>query len=200
MNEGIIAGKGSNTFAPSANVTGSEAAKMLLVALGYNTTYEKIGGANWQTATDVLANQAGLYDELGSMNTSDPLTRDNAAQMIYNTLNANKVKYELVPTVSANGQVTMTAQRVNVTKEVGGTTHNVTMLEDAFDAVKVEDRRGRQRVRRREPPPRRTAPPWTRARPSWSSPTATSSPPSRAAPTPSPPAAPTCWASPSPCM
>ena len=138
VNEGIIAGKGNNTFAPSANVTGSEAAKMLLVALGYNTTYEKIGGANWQTATDVLANQAGLYDELGSMNTSDPLTRDNAAQMIYNTLNANKVKYELVPTVSANGQVTMTAQRVNVTKEVGGTTHNVTMLEDAFDAVKVE--------------------------------------------------------------
>lgn len=138
VNEGIIAGKGNNTFAPSANVTGSEAAKMLLVALGYNTTYEKIGGATWQTTTDVLANKAGLYKDLGSMNTSEPLTRDNAAQMIYNTLNAVKVKYEMVPGISTNGQVTMTAQRVNVTKDVNGTTHDVTMLEDAFDAVKVE--------------------------------------------------------------
>ena len=138
VQQGIIAGKGNNTFAPAANVTGSEAAKMLLVALGYNTTYEKIGGATWQTTTDVLANKAGLYKDLGSMNTSEPLTRDNAAQMIYNTLNAVKVKYEMVPGISANGQVTMTAQRVNVTKDVNGTTHDVTMLEDAFDAVKVE--------------------------------------------------------------
>ena len=45
VQQGIIAGKGNNTFAPAANVTGSEAAKMLLVALGYNATYEKIGGA-----------------------------------------------------------------------------------------------------------------------------------------------------------
>ncbi len=44
----------------------------------------------------------------------------------------------MVPGISANGQVTMTAQRVNVTKDVNGTTHDVTMLEDAFDAVKVE--------------------------------------------------------------
>ena len=72
------------------------------------------------------------------MNTSEPLTRDNAAQMIYNTLNAVKVKYEMVPGISANGQVTMTTQRVNVTKTENGTTKNVTMLEDAFNAVKVE--------------------------------------------------------------
>ena len=115
VQQGIIAGKGNNTFAPAANVTGSEAAKMLLVALGYNATYEKIGGATWQVTTDVLANKAGLYKDLEGMNTSDPLTRDNAAQMIYNTLNATMVKYEMVPGISANGQVTMTTQRVNVT-------------------------------------------------------------------------------------
>ena len=138
VQQGIIAGKGNNTFAPSANVTGSEAAKMLLVALGYNTTYEKIGGATWQVSTDVLANQAGLYEDLSGMNTSAALTRDQAAQMIYNTLNADLVKYEMVPGISSNGQVTMTTQRVNVTKTVNGDTKNVTMLEDAFNAVKVE--------------------------------------------------------------
>ena len=138
VQQGIIAGKGNNTFAPSANVTGSEAAKMLLVALGYNTTYEKIGGATWQVSTDVLANQAGLYEDLSGMNTSAALTRDQAAQMIYNTLNADLVKYEMVPGISSNGQVTMTTQRVNVTKTVNGTTKNVTMLEDAFNAVKIE--------------------------------------------------------------
>ena len=135
VQQGIIAGKGNNTFAPAANVTGSEAAKMLLVALGYNATYEGIGGATWQVTTDVLANKAGLYKDL----TSDPLTRDNAAQMIYNTLNATMVKYEMVPGISANGQVTMTTQRVNVTKTIdGGKTVNVTLLGDKFNTKDID--------------------------------------------------------------
>ena len=125
VDRSIIAGKGNNTFAPSANVTGSEAAKMLLVALGYNPAYEGIGGATWQITTDVLANQAGLYDELDGMNTSAPLTRDQAAQMIYNTLNANVVSYSW--TLNANGS-TIAVQNKS-TK---------TLLEDKFDAVKVE--------------------------------------------------------------
>ena len=125
VDRSIIAGKGNNTFAPSANVTGSEAAKMLLVALGYNPAYEGIGGATWQITTDVLANQAGLYDELDGMNTSAPLTRDQAAQMIYNTLNANVVSYSW--TLNANGS-TIAVQ--NKSSE--------TLLEDKFGAVKVE--------------------------------------------------------------
>ena len=125
VDRGIIAGRGDGTFAPSANVTGSEAAKMLLVALGYNTKYEGIGGATWQTTTDVLANLAGLYDDLEDMNTSTPLTRDNAAQMIYNALDADTVDYSW--TYNANGT------SVAVQKKTG-----LTMLEDKFNAIKVE--------------------------------------------------------------
>ena len=125
VDRSIIAGKGNNTFAPSANVTGSEAAKMLLVALGYNPAYEGIGGTTWQITTDVLANQAGLYDDLDGMNTSAALTRDQAAQMIYNTLNANVVSYSW--TLNANGS-TIAVQNKS-TK---------TLLEDKFGAVKVE--------------------------------------------------------------
>ena len=129
VQQGIIAGKGNNTFAPSAQVTGSEAAKMLLVAVGYNTTYEGIGGATWQVSTDVLANQVGLYKGLETINTSAALTRDQAAQMIYNALNAEMVKYEIVPGVSTNGQIVANTQR----QETGET-----LLEKAFKAVKVE--------------------------------------------------------------
>ena len=129
VQQGIIAGKGNNTFAPADQVTGSEAAKMLLVAVGYNTTYEGIGGATWQVSTDVLANQVGLYKGLETINTSAPLTRDQAAQMIYNALNAEMVKYEIVPGVSSNGQIVANTQR----QETGET-----LLEKAFKAVKVE--------------------------------------------------------------
>lgn len=129
VQQGIIAGKGNNTFAPSAQVTGSEAAKMLLVAVGYNTTYEGIGGATWQVSTDVLSNQVGLYKGLETINTSAALTRDQAAQMIYNALNAEMVKYEIVPGVSTNGQIVANTQR----QETGET-----LLEKAFKAVKVE--------------------------------------------------------------
>ncbi len=138
VDQGIIAGRGNNTFGPSDNVTGSEAAKMLLVALGYNATYEGIGGATWQTTTDVRANQAGLYKDLETMNTSAPLNRDDACQMIYNALMATEVKYELVPSISADGQISMVAQRTNVTKNVGGTTKDVTLLNDKFNTLDLD--------------------------------------------------------------
>ena len=53
---GIVAGKGDGTFAPNDTVTASEAAKMLLVALGYSAEYEKMIGGSWAVATNVLAN------------------------------------------------------------------------------------------------------------------------------------------------
>ena len=58
--------------------------------------------------------------------------------MIYNTLNATMVKYEMVPGISANGQVTMTTQRVNVTKTENGDTKNVTLLSDKFNTLDID--------------------------------------------------------------
>ena len=124
VDRGIIAGRGDGTFGPSDSVTGSEAALMLLVALGYNSANEGIGGATWQTTTDVLANRAGLYENLENINTSQALTRDQAAQMIYNVLNAETVTYSY--THNPNGTTTV----LNRTGK--------TMLEDVFDAIRVE--------------------------------------------------------------
>ena len=125
VNRGIIAGRGDGTFGPSDNVTGSEAAKMLLVALGYNTEYEGIGGSTWEITTNSLANLAGLYEGLETINPSEPLTRDNAAQMIYNVLNANVVSYNW--TFNTNGNTVAVQDK-----------SDETLLENAFGVVIVE--------------------------------------------------------------
>ena len=74
-----MAGRGDGTFAPNDTVTMAEAAKMLLVAIGYNADIEGYVGANWQINTDVKANQEDLYEGITATNTSVDLTRDNAA-------------------------------------------------------------------------------------------------------------------------
>ena len=70
---GIIAGRGNGKFDPDAGVTGSEAAKMILTALGYRSEIEGFTGANWAVNVNVRANQKGLFDEL-SINPSEGLT------------------------------------------------------------------------------------------------------------------------------
>ena len=86
--KGIVSGVGGGRFNPSGNVTATEAAKMLLVALGYNADVEKYNGPNWDLYVNVQANQDGLYEDLETIDTGAALTRDNAAQMIWNALNA----------------------------------------------------------------------------------------------------------------
>ena len=84
----IISGRGNGTFDPNATVTVAEAAKMVLTALGYDADVFMLTGNNWQVNTDINANNAKLYKDLTGVTSSSPLTRDNAAQLIYNGLNA----------------------------------------------------------------------------------------------------------------
>ena len=128
-NLGIVAGRGDGTFAPNETVTGSQAAKMLLVAAGYQSAIEGFTGANWEVATNVRANQVGLYKDLKTVNPSDGLTRDNAAQMVYNALNVTEVSYKYTLVADGKGGFN------SVTELVKG---DETVLEDKFGAVKVE--------------------------------------------------------------
>ena len=89
---GIIAGRGNNKFDPTGTVSATEAAKMLLGVLGYNAEKSGLVGNDWAINTNVLANQNGLYKKLSNLNANTLLTRDNAAQMIYNALDANMVE------------------------------------------------------------------------------------------------------------
>ncbi len=90
--QGIIAGYGDNTFKPDATVTGVEAAKMLLVLAGYDADKAGLVGHNWSTNTLKYAGSAGLLDDVNS-GLEQGLPRQYAAQMIYNTLDTNRVKW-----------------------------------------------------------------------------------------------------------
>ena len=90
--QGIIAGYGDNTFKPDATVTGVEAAKMLLVLAGYDADKAGLVGHNWSTNTLRYAGSAGLLDDVNS-GLEQGLPRQYAAQMIYNTLDTNRVKW-----------------------------------------------------------------------------------------------------------
>ena len=88
---GIIAGRGDNTFDPSANVTGVEAAKMLLTALGYDANIEGLVGNDWALNTAALAQNLGIFRNF-TKDVSEPLNRDDAALLIYNALDVELIQ------------------------------------------------------------------------------------------------------------
>ncbi|WP_459690187.1 S-layer homology domain-containing protein, partial [Agathobaculum sp. TL06] len=90
--QGIIAGYGDNTFRPDATVTGVEAAKMLLVLAGYDADKAGLVGHDWSTNTLRYAGSAGILDDVNA-GLESGLPRQYAAQMIYNTLDTNRVKW-----------------------------------------------------------------------------------------------------------
>ncbi len=90
--QGIIAGKGNNKFDPDSPVTGVEAAKMLLVVSGYDYAKAGLTGSAWRTNVLKYAGAAGILDDVNSA-LEQGLPRQYAAQMIYNTLNVNRVKW-----------------------------------------------------------------------------------------------------------
>ena len=124
---GIVAGDGAGKFNPNNTVTATEAAKMLLVAMGYDASFEGMVGANWAVATNVVANTKGLYSGL-ALDVDAGLTRDNAAQMMYNAINAKMVKYDYALVTGPNGSLT-SIPRVD--------DQSYTILNNKFGAVRV---------------------------------------------------------------
>ncbi len=98
QSNGIIAGKSTTKFYPDATVTGTEAAKMLLVTMGYQAGKAGLEGAAWAQNTIGLASENGLLDDVNA-DLYTALPRQYAAQVIYNTLNADRVVWS----TDANG-------------------------------------------------------------------------------------------------
>ena len=87
---GIIAGVSATQFKPDTNVTAQEAAKMLLVTLGYDATKAGLVGINWASKTNALADENGLLDDVTTSFTG-PCPRQYAAQLMYNAIDAATV-------------------------------------------------------------------------------------------------------------
>ena len=132
--QGIVSGVGGGKFAPAGNVTATQMAKMLLVALGYNADNEGFTGNAWATNVNVRASQKGLYEDLENIDVNAALTRDNAAQMIWNALNAYEVEYKTTLITDSKGQ--LTSQITVQDKLVQGTEGfvKITLLEDKYES------------------------------------------------------------------
>lgn len=96
---GIVAGRNASTFDPRGRVTGIETAKMLLCVLGFDAATQGYVGSNWKTNVLRDAKNFGLLDNFASDYDPDKaITREEAAQMMLNALEANIV----IGTVSDN--------------------------------------------------------------------------------------------------
>ena len=134
--QGIVSGVGGGKFAPNGNVTGVQLAKMLLVSLGYKSENEGFTGNAWATNVNMRAAQKGLYKGLETMDTAAAITRDNAAQMVWNALNAYEVEYKTTLIADKNGQ--LSSQITVQDKVVAGTTDKITLLKDKYEADKED--------------------------------------------------------------
>ena len=89
----IISGRPNGNFDPDGTVTGREAAKMLLVTLGYSADQEGYTGTNWASAVDQRAEALGLYKGQDLETLDEPLDREDTAFMVYQALQAEMVNY-----------------------------------------------------------------------------------------------------------
>ena len=114
---GVLAGLPDGSFGGSQNIDRASFARLVCVVL--NGGKEPVLGNLTTTFTDTQGNWAeayiafcvnrgiiagrgdGTFGPSDNVTGSEPLTRDNAAQMIYNVLNANVVSYNW--TFNTNG-------------------------------------------------------------------------------------------------
>ena len=90
QNTGIIAGKSATKFAPNDTVTGLEAAKMVLVAAGYNAEKAGLTGAAWAQNTMKYGQLNNLFEDVDA-DLNAALPRQYAAQILYNALDMKRV-------------------------------------------------------------------------------------------------------------
>ncbi len=85
VGKGIITGMGDGTFAPTANVTGYQLAKMLLAAVGYGAKGE-FAGSSWELNVAVLGNKCKIFSGSNAADYSKAATREEAALYCFNAV------------------------------------------------------------------------------------------------------------------
>ena len=129
--QGIISGVGNNKYAPESKLTGIQFLKMVLVTLGYDAKEEGLVGTSWKVNVLKLARAAGLTDVLGKKYDYDKeLTRDAAAQIMLNALNAKTVSY---------GQEFKTSGKKNILTAAGAI-ENASYLYESWKLKKQTDK------------------------------------------------------------
>ncbi len=90
---GIVAGNGDGTFRPDDTVTGEQAVKILVCALGYEPkAWDKGGFPSGYTA---VANELGLLKGVKLISGGAPITRRQIAVLTYNALDAELMEQKV---------------------------------------------------------------------------------------------------------
>lgn len=84
---GIVSGTGGGKFEPSASVTATQLAKMLLTAMGYDAVKCGFIGSNWDTNVNRYGAQLRLFEGLYEKDKNAALSREEAALMLVDAIN-----------------------------------------------------------------------------------------------------------------
>ena len=90
---GLIDGYADGTFQPKGVLTGFAFAKMLLGVLGYDNARESFSGEGWTLNVTRAGHAAGLFEGF-TFQGGEPINRETACQMVFNTLKASMVRYD----------------------------------------------------------------------------------------------------------
>lgn len=137
VQQGVIAGRSEEVFDPNGQVTGGELAKMALVALGYDPAAFGLTGVDWEISTNVYANQPNvdLYAELkDEIDPFEPATREQAAQILCNALNATVMAAVPVQPDEETGEESV----ISYTPKADDAGNPVTFLMEHFESSQEE--------------------------------------------------------------
>lgn len=86
----IVSGKEDGSFCPEEEVSAIELIKMAELMLNYEADAYRLNEGDWMARVDELARtmEPSLYTGLMSVRMGQPVTRDDAAQILYNSLSA----------------------------------------------------------------------------------------------------------------